>query len=199
MLKVGDCMNVRIWQRTFQEHSCYHESALNEWLLASHWRNFKVLGPARRVPILLVYSYFMVRISWRLPTLTLHADGSIHIETSSSGSAEMLGSLPPLIGASWFFPPLVNPTHSYSRLSSSMRPCCPPDFLAPDAYWHRWASLSWYFSYTLVTWWCVYVRILGYMPMCMDASLLKAITLFHVQVRFPISWQRRYISFAFIL
>ena len=108
-------MTFRICQITFQKQSWYHESPQLDtrmWLLTSQWRNFKVHGPAHHDPTP-VRSYFMM-----LPYNNLAIHGSIHTgETSSYGSGETLDRLPPPIGPSFFFLPLVNPTHPYSRFS----------------------------------------------------------------------------------
>lgn len=78
--------------------------------------------PCLSAPALSVCSYFMALAHVNLAPKWVHSP----LETSSSGSAEILGQLPPPIGASSFFLPLVNPIPPSSRLSFSMWPCTPP-------------------------------------------------------------------------
>lgn len=107
-----------------------------EWLLPSHWRNFKALGPT-----LLVYVYFLVLAYINLASRRVHS----HPGTSSSNSAKILGRLPPPAGASSFFLPLVNPVHPHSRLGPTGKPRSPPDFPAHETSWHRRVSLPFVF------------------------------------------------------
>lgn len=153
----------------------------------SHWRNFEVRGPERHDPTP-VHSYFMV-----LSYNNLAIYGSVH-----AGGLAPLGLQKFLAG---FLLPFSSPCKFHPfllKIQSCVQPCRLPDFPAHETYCHKWVSLGWYSSQA---WLCVYLCILGYMFMRMDTSPKKAITFFHVQTGFPISWQKtkKALGYIFLL
>ena len=101
----------------------------------------------------------------------------------------MRDMLPPPTAASWSFLPLGNPALPLTQDSvlcgvaalwaSSLKKLTDTDGLLPADVSHAFQPRDNVFM-------CSYL--LGYAPVCVNASPLKAITLLYVQVRFPISW-----------
>lgn len=116
-----------------------------------------------------------------------------HPETSSSASVEMRDMLPSPTAASWSFLPLGNPTLPLlkSQFCVELQPSGLPRSrrLLTQMGFSQLMFLI-HFSH-LITCLCAHTPMssytYGYTPMCVNASPLKPITLFHVQIRFAIS------------
>lgn len=166
ILKVWDHLAVKICQIAFEKHSWYHESPpLNTsmWLIASHWRNFEVLGPAHHSPILPVYSYLVIHAYINLTCKWVHSHRRDWLLCLGKNPRQFSFSNRSLL----FSPPCKSHPFLPKTLHGAMQSS---RFPAREAQWPKWASPSWCSAYALVTELCVcvytwlYTYVYGHMP-----------------------------------